>query len=350
MNEPGLTLCSVTYKSRKYLELNLALTKKLNDQTHFQWIVVENTERESDERIAENDPRFKVIEGVKNSWSGYTRVSYHHGTGLNQALPAISSQFVLFIDPDFFIVRPFWIREVIKHMQSHRLSFFGAPYFPGRTGKYRYFPCAQCLFVNLEHVPKEKLDFMPESYEMQTASHLGFVALAGRLLTDGAASPPSSRLSKEIAFSALLGKAIRFTTRRTPLFFQKTFRDVGYHVYKNFSDGGYRSECTVPSWQNPLYHSPAKIKELLKQILIRGFLPDVLSSFPKKRDYSTCQTFKEFGFPPMAEFGWEEYFWRGEPFGFHIRGLHRWRDVEDSRLEELKTFFAKTNSEETCTP
>src|SRR6185503_4047897 len=133
-----LTICSVSYKSRALLDLNWKLTNRLNGPGQFRWIVVENTELGAEQQVPPEDERFYVLEGVKTEKVGM-HASANHAAGLNKALDHVATRYVLFLDPDFFLVREKWITDAVAHMQTRRLSFFGAPYHPDRYYEYRYF-------------------------------------------------------------------------------------------------------------------------------------------------------------------------------------------------------------------
>ena len=81
---------------------------------------------------------------------------------MNRTLPHIATRFALFCDPDFYIVHENWIHAVIQHMTERGIGILGVPWHPRWTHKVRYFPCVRCMFVDLELVPVETLDFTPD--------------------------------------------------------------------------------------------------------------------------------------------------------------------------------------------
>ena len=83
---------------------------------------------------------------------------------------AVTTRFLLILDPDFFIVRRDWIADCLAHMQAHELSFFGAAHHPRRPTKFRYFPSVMCTFVDLSRVDRHDLDFNPGTYHAITAA------------------------------------------------------------------------------------------------------------------------------------------------------------------------------------
>jgi len=337
-----LTICSVSFNSKSCVELNWLLTKRLNGANNTLWVIVENSETSSKEKISLDDERFKVLEGVprnleKNSDSF---CSYHHAAGLNKALKIVTSRYVLFLDPDFFIIRPGWIKDVLAYMQSCKLSLFGAPFYPSHRTKYRYFPCVQCLFVDLERISKTELDFMPEIDELASVRSLKFKILTKWLLTQK--RPHDQHLypnaTFEMACHAFWDRLMAlFLCGYSRILDVGSSRDVGYRIYRSFfNDNNQVSECLVPAWHNPLYTRSELLKHAIKKFIIRWFIPERLSSYPKRKNYSSSRSFSDFGLPDLISLGWEEYLWQGEPFGCHIRGLFQGKkSVEFNSLFDI---------------
>ncbi len=79
--------------------------------------------------------------------------SYHHAAGLNRALERVATRYALVIDPDFYVVRPGWIAEVLAHVRAEDLAAFGAPWNPRWYQKFRYFPCTHFMVLDLAKRP-----------------------------------------------------------------------------------------------------------------------------------------------------------------------------------------------------
>ena len=335
MLQSELTICTVAYKSRMHLDLNWMLSDKLNSAAKAKWVVVENTEHNPEEQVDFDDDRFTVMAGVTTQKIG-AYGSYNHAAGLNKTPREVTTLYALFMDPDFFIIRPEWIRDVLAYMQARGLSFFGAPYYPDRYYKYRYFPSLICLFVDFERVPKSKLNFSPEINELEAAHKLSWGTLLHWALVGHRPNPNAAvaGLTSEMARYALWARvlAILLGDRVAAVTSVGGSRDTGYRIYRDFSnDRAYLYESLNPSWNNPLYAHDSSLRTKLK----RWFLPDSMSIHPKKWEYSTAWTFRDFGLPDMQSQGCEEYFWRGEPFGFHLRGVSTGlRQVDNSLLRE----------------
>jgi len=287
MSTQELTICSVSFHSKSYLRLNRDLVRHLNPNQELKWLVIENTPAASDERIENHSSHFFVSDGCEFDPSKLRPASYHHGVALNKALGLVKTRLVMLLDPDFFIVRKNWITELVQHMEENKLVFFGVPYHPQWHIKYRYFPCAHCMFIDLDRVDRGSLDFRP-GQEIQR--------LRGR---------------KGIGIS----------------------QDTGYRLYERYSQQGrVQSECVIPVY-GPGCENP-KRSRLLTRFLDK-VLPDRLSYLPKRPGYYSVAGFRDLGYPDVTAYGWEEFIWKGEPFGFHLRTQPRSDEDPKSEMDRL---------------
>ncbi|HEY5409564.1 MAG TPA: hypothetical protein VIJ94_02445, partial [Caulobacteraceae bacterium] len=76
--------------------------------------------------------------------------SYHHAAGLNLAIENVRTRYAVVIDPDLYVVRPNWLKDVIEHMSVHGLAVFGVPWNPRWYQKFRYFPCTHLMVIDLQ--------------------------------------------------------------------------------------------------------------------------------------------------------------------------------------------------------
>ncbi len=321
MNAPNdLTICTVSFHSKSWLDLNWDLTLRLNDPSQVNWIVAENSPVHSPQRLSCHDARFEVVEGAGFEPMRHAEGSYHHGMGMNKLLKSIESRFALFLDPDFFILRPKWIADVIAHMTNNDIAIFGAPWHPRWYRKTRYFPCVHCMFVDLMKVPKESLDFLPDyeglpGYEKDPEGN-----------TLAAKSRSVRRLIRAL-------DPVDFRKRR----YIGTSRDVSWRIYDRYSaDPGVKADCL-----KPVFHpAEAGFSKLLEKCF-----PDRLSFIPKVPDSFTEYGFKERNLPDLDGSAWEEFTWKGEPFGFHVRSTPKTASAENmklhhSKLKEFLEFWA----------
>ena len=322
----GLTVCSVcTPAVKPYIELNWNLTTQLNRRDGWNWIVVDNSEEPSASLSKFGDDRCEIIEGVGSDKAipEGRRGSYHHAAALNKAMMHIRTRFVLILDPDFYIVVRGWADRVISHMMKNDLAFFGAPYNPRWYTKYRYFPCAHCLFVDLSKVPTEALDFTPEIVAKAKNAHRS-------------ANKPGLRCW----MTPNVFGALRLIGKRTPLKVLMSrnsvgwSRDTGYRIFERYGQNGpARFECEVPVFRPEADFQGPEYALSWYGRLFERLLPDRLCYLPKRSNYSTTTGFRELDHVDVTSKGWEEYIWQGQPFGFHIRS-HRQteRDPEEDMV------------------
>ncbi len=281
---PELTLCTVSYESAEWLRLNLDLVKQLNPGVRFHWLVAENSPPGSSGRLYRCEPGFEVFDGAEYEDRRYGSASYHHAAGLNVITRIASTRYLLILDPDFFIIRRNWIKDVIAYMRSRDVAILGAPWHPKRSSKFRYFPCAHCTFIDLHKIHRDRLDFSPD-YEGDPAWL-------------GLREHPGSRLNAVIARLTL---ARRRRVGRA--------RDTGWRLlHYHREHPSVKVECFQPVFK------PRVVRRMLDL-----FFPDHLSLTPKRRGYFSKTGFAVHGFPDVQSNGWEEFLWNREPFGFHVR-------------------------------
>jgi hypothetical protein len=290
-NYADLTICTVSFNSKPWLELNWALAVRQNPDFTINWIIAENSPPESTLKLAENDPRFTVIPGAVFEKRPHATGSYHHAAGMNKTLPHINSCYALFLDPDFFIIRTQWISAIISHMQANDLAFLGVPWHPRHVLKPRYFPCVHCMVVDLEKIPLAALDFSPDY-----------------------ATLPAYKKPRT---ASVIGRALRLLRKRLDPFQLRerhsigASRDVSWHIHaRYFGHPYYRVECLQPVFRP----RPSWLQYHLEKRL-----PDRLSFIPKKVGYFTENGFRERGLIDLDSLGWEEFIWQEQPFGFHLR-------------------------------
>ncbi|WP_009965059.1 glycosyltransferase family 2 protein [Verrucomicrobium spinosum] len=315
VGEDDLTIISVSFRSASLLRQNLALTRKLNPDTRVHWMVVQNTpapDNASD--LQEDDPDFYVIPGpriTKREKSNVGYGSFHHGKALNMALSYAITSHILLLDPDCFIVKDQWIREVPALMRRKQFCFWGTPYHPERLNAYNvfgrtymYFPTAICMFIDRARLQKNLhfgLDFTPP-----VRGKINSFTYRDRILN--AAKSHRSSVGKAIAIAREAGiRGLVDVFRLTNLKWAWDKRpDIGHLVYEQYHKKvkvGY----TAMHYSRPF---PAWFK------LLKALVPQHCTAYPKRNHYWTKQTFAML--PPEVHERWEQFFIRDEPFAFHL--------------------------------
>jgi len=290
-----LTICTVAYNSADWIHLNARLVNVLNPNTNYHWIIVENSPPESAKRIfTPMTPNMSIVEGAEIEPDRYAVPSYHHGSGLNIGIQGVNTRYLLVLDPDFYIIQKGWIASVLQYMLQNQIDILGAPWHPSRYKKWRYFPCAHCTFYDLKHVKKETLDFRPDydAHPKLDKKHKGVQKKFFKSI-----DPLKLRNRRHIGHSA----------------------DTGYRIQVAYKKSSVRNECFAPVF------SPSIFSRLFN-------LPfsDRMSLLPKKPGYYSEVDFAHAGLPDFRQAGCEEFFWNGNPFGFHVRSFPKLTKASDS--------------------
>ena len=281
-----LTICSVSYSNSEFFELNSELISRLNANTSFNWVVVENSPNNTGNRLDSSDARFQIVEGVtKEEANHWAPASLHHAQGLNIAVKHVDTRYLVVMDPDFFIILDDWMKIIPSFMESEDISIFGAPWNPRWVNKYRYFPSPHLSIYDLDKISIESLDFLPgdQNYIAKSPYHLN---------------------------------KFRLLKNRRSIACQP---DTGWHIYQKYN----RSEslfnyCVQPCFNPHEYLLDSNMYQINKVFDL--MLPDSWSFIPKKKDYYSTKYFKDMDYPDTTKLGCEEFLWRDKPFGFHFRG------------------------------
>lgn len=282
----GLTICSVAFRAKTWLDLNHQLMGRLNPEApQPEWLLFDNNTEHS-EMIDPHDSRFRVVRPAGRDID----MGYEHALGIGTLLSKVRTRFLLIQDPDCFIVRPDWIRDVTGYMDRHGLGFFGTPINPRRHNSYRYFPYMVCMFVDLSRVPPGDLDFIPDVWRLRTAlTYRARRALAG--------IPKGGLL-----FRWLL---------------TEQWKTNGWRIKAKYGRGDVvKFESAQPVW-DVSQATPPGIRRWIHRLT-----PAPVAPIPKQAGYCTPFGFAQAGAPDLGALGWEEFMWRSEPFAFHVGSAH----------------------------
>lgn len=325
MNEPSvsrqLTICSVSFGCRLYLDLNWRLTRRTNPQARINWLVMDNAMEGDEERMPDTDGRFRILAGFpREGW----RPNCHHARALNELIKRVETRFLLILDPDFFILREQWMEEVLNHMDATGLCFFGAQWHPDAYWKPRYFPAPHCMFIDLGKVDRDALDFMPADCPGGSRRH-----------------PAMEKFSSLVASMRQHDRYLRLIDR---ILVGRT-RDTGYRTREIL---GRTENGKVECLQAVSATRPGRSVRWLDRLV-----PDRFSLTPKRRGYASNRSFGERRYPfDFHQYGWEEFLWKGRPFGFHVRRYvkrkkHGHDASEDERRleQELVSFLGTPDAQ-----
>ncbi len=364
--KPQLTICTVvTPLHRELLRVNVELTRKLNPHVDVRWRVVDypwihtrkkarhkakeapassseswgdNVElvpapsREAVERyLAEQVPDAADEVSRNNVLDKYSG-SYAHGLALQACLQNLKTRYVLVLDPDFYLVRQDWVSIILGHMARNELGFFGAPWHPRWFQKYRDFPCVHCLFVDRERAELSPDDFLPDLINTKVSSSEFWLRAMEKYRIWGRKKKleflkTNAKLAirEDIIQRATIGRA----------------RDTGWKVKEKFG-GTVRHECLLPSYV-PVQDvfRPRSVSGLQKKRSLERLFPPERRYRAPRESYTSLQ-FRHFSVPDLRAKDWEEFFWRGLPFGFHVRGesqREKTGSIYDPELPEILARF-----------
>lgn len=289
-----LSICTVSFNSASEIKWNIALAKRLNAKTALHWFVAENSPPDSPERLAETDIDATIVPGA----TGGHVPTYHHTIALANAISRARTRFVLVLDPDFFVVKNEWAIEMIQHMLANKLSILGVPWHPKLLGKYRYFPAVHCSLFDTERFPIGSIDFRPD-------------------YPDGNADPAwpagyDTRASyfTRRSFTRLLSKLPLMEPRR------HFYTDTGGRLFKRYvRDPSVSYEVIDP------VHDPTRYRRDFhwSTKVLEKILPDELCYLPKHyRDTRDAGFLHKYVGDSVPD-SWQEFIWRGAPFGFHMQ-------------------------------
>jgi len=242
--------------------------------------------------------------------------SYHHAAALQLAIAAAQERYVIIMDPDFYVIRPGWIDEVLGHMAETGLAVFGAPWSPRWYQKFRDFPCSHLMVVDQALCP-----LTPGLFEPDLVG--GGRRFASEIWTNYSAAQATDRPAamRKLLRNPLAAIAQDIRQRTTI----GSARDTGFRMRLEFQHRSrLKSEILTAVFRPEDGFMPPAVAGPQLNPLVEGVFPERWRYLPRKPGYVSQAGFKELGYPDFRSLGWEEFLWKGEPFAFHIRGeLHR---------------------------
>lgn len=323
---PVLSIVSVSYKSRPWLESLWKTIRDLNPGVEYEWLVIQNTPEESrSDDIRPDDPRFHVIEGpVLTQQEGRSKGygSFHHAKALMLGYLYARSGIILTIDPDFFILYPDWIQRTVSLMQGRQIAFWGAGYPSRRLRAYRDFPMASCMFVNREQLHRNwmfNLDFSPDCDGAGNEQNVAGVIMRKKVLK----SCSHALLRRNTVYAKHWRETLRFyLTSRWRHTGVDTEGDTGCKVYREFY-GRVAHECLTVYANDP--------RSRLEKF-IDALLPEHRRLYPRSNPVRKALEASPFrAYRGIVD----EYFLGDALFAIHIGAVSYRADAGGAQIERL---------------
>jgi hypothetical protein len=271
----SITILFTNYKTERFIELNINLIKDLNEYENVHFYVVNNDPKSFIREL--NLHKFITIFDNPVSPENHINASYHHASAINYGISKVTTDFLIVLDADFFIVHTNWIKETINFMLKNSKVVFGSPYHPRYFTKYRYFPCGHFMIFDLSQIDKNILDFTP-----QLNSYQQLQEKCDKLYVPG--------FLKKFLYN---GKS----------------KDTGYLVYEKLH---LKDEVNYASL------IPVIDKYGWKSKLLASILPEKLSVIPKRKETYSHKLFDVKYIEQQFE-RWEQYYWGNTPYAIHLR-------------------------------
>ena len=323
-----ITICTVCTDDEKLIQKNIEYISKLNDNIKINWIICLNKERDVKINLDNFKSNIEYIYGLPKDLIG--SIALHHSIGLNLTKKKIKTQYAVFIDPDFFVLRKNFFNDIIDYILENRLNFIGVPWHPKWYSKFRYFPCSHFLIVDTYKISLDNFDFRPiDVFWDKKYSNLNHIKL------------------KKNIFSRIIHKFFSYNNFLYYNFFYRNLNcfdgDTSHRIYINLhkSKNKYEifSTCfdITEDWLIPISWKINNFIEL--------FLPENLCFFPKDR--SKIKFNSKFG-NYLSKYAYEGFYWKDNEIGFHVRGHpKRFSGKRDNEKEVQKVveiynkFFSK---------
>jgi hypothetical protein len=346
-----VTLCSVLPRRHlSFLRLNAKLIGSINPGFSTPWNFLysdpqgrESTETTSHFEMSDAEltsvPEFKGCvssEALETYIRSYTAPPNHpvserlcsefraecaHSLGMEILLASVKTRFAVFIDCDFFVFAPDWIRRIIGHMSQRELTYFGAPWNPRVYHKPRAVPGTHFLIVDLQRTKINPGDFAPDWISQtlfQSSVWKNFHQSSSR-----------KEKYKSVLFNPL-GALVEDLRQRQTIGMSK---EAGYRLWARL-ENNLEMECLVPCFDpNRERLRPVSTPPLSLLSRFDRFYPEKLRYFP--RDWVTTYLgLADAELPSTRKRGGEEFYWRGNPFAARKGSSVQAEKERDLSLEE----------------
>lgn len=317
-----LTICMVMLpKHEPYVKANIRLIKRKNYAQDLKLILIRNTSDVCTSGFTQLDDDIidiQYLNGYRQNVLSETDglASYQHGMAINLGLQHIHTRYLLVLDPDFYILRDNWAEAVLSHMKTKKLSFFGAPWHPKWYNKWRDFPCAHCLFIDLNRVQPIHLDFLPHFQKTaidQPSKTTASLHHRCEILYSNVALQIKERLEHPGLLPFFARGVYYFTIHCKNIGKSK---DTGYWLKHQFGGSStYKNEQLTPVIDETqdfphIPHMQSSIGKLIEHLIPSriSYLPTIQYQDKSHPDYLNKESKT-----------WERFIWKNRIFGVHKR-------------------------------
>ncbi len=326
--------------TKEFIEMNDRLIRELNPSATYERFVINNSPNGTIHIAgAKEFPQPKLPDYLHKF--SYGRAGYELGTAFNSILKEVKTRFVLFLDPDFFIIYPNWIQELTEYAKKNNIGFLGSPYHPKYWVKKRRFPTNYCLLVDREVIGDEfySWNWMPEHSESE---------MVKMQESDGKKKIEKVKRasSESSAVKNFFRKIIDNVKKRRYI---ATSKECNADLYRRYFRGTVKYESFIPTVTVrdfiQHYHLSRRYDRAL--YLLERLIPEKYSFVPRKG--FTFRSFRDVGSPDVLSTGMEEWWFFRKPFAFHLRGFkqHNGGAVDEEKtknsiLQTIASFAANS--------
>jgi glycosyltransferase involved in cell wall biosynthesis len=161
MNDPVLTICIVNYNSSDFIDLTLVALKRLT-RNPYRVIIRDNGSSKRDiKRLRRIVQQYEiaVLYEVQTTLSG----SLAHGTGLNDLVQRIDTEYGVILDADATFLVPGWDQMLIDRL-TDRMPIYGTQADIG-SGKPEDFPLMFAVLFKTSVLQSLQIDFRPQDIQ-----------------------------------------------------------------------------------------------------------------------------------------------------------------------------------------
>ena len=144
--------------------LNYHSVRKFNPGSEHKTVLVNNTSAS----VTEMDG-IDIVSGLNVDFLSPLLgkpVSDEVGLALMMGLRAVDTRYICVLDPDFFVICPFWIEAMKAHMEAADVGIITAPPYPHHHNK-RNTVTNNFMFIDTERFPKAFINFVPSKRDIK---------------------------------------------------------------------------------------------------------------------------------------------------------------------------------------